>query len=234
MKIPGGSSGTGEGTLTGGPGVAGSAGGNDGLDRRRIAEVRRERAAMAAEDTDETELDWDPNGELSGEATDALATGGPATDEVGDGGPIAAEPGALGLALEQERTARRVAELRLGIERAAFAAGAVDTEAVSALVLERVAGMDADATLETAALVAEIRAEKPSLFAIGSARAGSEGAVSSRSGVMAPAWGLGGAGLSSSPGTGSGAALTSLATSARANSADRRALLRYLRARRGV
>jgi len=114
--------------------------------------------------------------------------------------------------LEQTRDALESNERRREIERAVSAAGAIDTETVLMLVEAAMTGREPK---DLSAVIEEIRRNKPFLFE----PRGKNASDKASAGVMSP-----------EPSRG-GEALAALAEEARA-SGDRRALLRYLQARR--
>lgn len=185
-----------------------------------------------------------PGGGVGDPGGGVLGGGGAVSTEAPmvDGPPVSSE--VLAEALEEEETpvvdaaalSRRIAELeaelakaearlaaqgqRITLERALSAAGVVDLETGVALAERLLEGGDED---DPARAVARLRARKPFLFPDGGTvheRASTRAA--SRASAMSGD--VGGDGL---------AALDDMASSAR-SSGDRRELLRYLRARRGI
>lgn len=168
-----------------------------------------------------------PDGGLGGTGGGGVG-GGP-----GEGGSATESPGASGPLVTEELQWRRRAiaaeerladlekqlsdarasmgrfELRTRLEREAEAMGAIDVEAVVLLAQEAMSGLDAS---EAGAVVRDLKRRKPLLFR----------AVAQPSAMAAD------------PGTGAGDEGLARALEEARVSGDRRALLRYLRMRRGV
>jgi hypothetical protein len=117
--------------------------------------------------------------------------------------------------LEQTRDALDASESRREIELAVSAAGAIDIETALMLVQAAMKGRAAE---ELGVVIEEVRRSKPFLF-------------DDRRGAMAGVGAGVGVGVMSTEPSRGGEALAALAEEARA-SGDRRALLRYLQARR--